>query len=796
MNKLLTIVILFVMPSVIYSQVLTQHFAEGEAIKNGVKVSKRMTSNGIIEMPPVDVEKLLKEDAEMAGEDVPYRFGYGFETSYTLDNGEWDNEDEGRLWSLKFKSNGAISLNFVFEEFSLPDGAYLNIVNSDETIVYGPVTSENIPEDGYYLTDVIPDSSVTIYLWEPCSKIGKSTLKIKKVVHGYQNCYVINDDNGNPSSSAPCNIPVENGFPDYEKEANAVALIIMNDGTSYCSGSLVLSTDLSFKPYLLTAFHCVNTETYPANYPFPYRNQPTDTVASFAEKANVNHWAIKFGYRQQSTYAITFNGANFRSGWFSSDFALVELYENAKQFAHLTWLGWDRTGNIPSSEVGIHHPQGDYMKISIDNDPSQTSMWVESLYPNNGSPHWLEHWDSGIIQGGSSGSPLLNESKRVVGQLHGVQFEGNHTLETFLNSPCLVNYASYGKFHLSWSGGGHDYDRLSNWLDPVGTGQTTIDSSHPISIFGPVAPCNSDVYSVTNLPSGYNVIWSWHPAMNPLSNLEGTMGKKGLPLDSNLVFPPFPPIIEGITLMQNTPAANQCTIVIPSGTNALGTLKATIKKNGTTICVLEKNLDSSSGFYGTYTRTHVGSPTIGPNQFSSGSTIIANYGDVVTLQSPYFIDANISKTSTIPLSWTNNNGTISFTIPMNSQGGNSAATISFSGTNEDYCMSFGFTIYVNATDQLMAPTPDYELQVESEGQSYSFSMVPIEECKSDNLLNNPAISWELTIVNTNTGQIVYNRETTGSTLTINTESWKEGIYAARAVIGDDVITKKITYIIK
>lgn len=67
MNKLLTIVILFVMPSVIYSQVLTQHFAEGEAIKNGVKVSKRMTSNGIIEMPPVDVEKLLKEDVEIWG---------------------------------------------------------------------------------------------------------------------------------------------------------------------------------------------------------------------------------------------------------------------------------------------------------------------------------------------------------------------------------------------------------------------------------------------------------------------------------------------------------------------------------------------------------------------------------------------------------------------------------------------------------------------------------------------------------------------------------------------------------
>lgn len=80
MKKNVLIILLFLIPSAIMSQVLTQHFAKGEAVKNGLKVGKRVTSNGIIEMPKVDVEKLMKEDAEMAGEDVPYRFGYGFET--------------------------------------------------------------------------------------------------------------------------------------------------------------------------------------------------------------------------------------------------------------------------------------------------------------------------------------------------------------------------------------------------------------------------------------------------------------------------------------------------------------------------------------------------------------------------------------------------------------------------------------------------------------------------------------------------------------------------------------------
>ena len=726
------------------------------------------------EMPPFDLEKMRKEDEELENEDVPFRFGKGFDVAYSFSDGKWEDVEGGRLWTISFKSKKALSLNYIFEDFYLPEGASLYIESQDETILYGPVTIKDLSKKhDTFLTDIIPGDQSTIYLFEPLEKRGESKLTIKRVVHGYRGI-VFDENYGTVGSSSSCNHDVA-CLPAYEKESNAVALVLLSDGNELCSGSLLVNTNLTFDPYFLTAFHCIDR---PNN----------DNYLSDSEKSAAENWMFKFCFKKASCNGsnlvtdYTYNKADFCSAWYTTDFALMKLKGTVSQNKNLTWLGWERTGNTPSSTTCIHHPAGDVMKISTDDDAATSTSRNSGI--NN---FWQVDFDYGITQGGSSGSPLLNQYNRVVGQLQG----GPHLTDT-----CDWTIKYYGKFNLSWAGGGHDYDRLSNWLDPVGTGQTTMDSSHPISIFGPVAPCNSDVYSVTNLPSGYNVIWSWHPAMNPLSNLEGTMGKKGLPLDSNLVFPPFPPIIEGITLMQNTPAANQCTIVIPSGTNALGTLKATIKKNGTTICVLEKNLDSSSGFYGTYTRTHVGSPTIGPNQFSSGSTIIANYGDVVTLQSPYFIDANISKTSTIPLSWTNNNGTISFTIPMNSQGGNSAATISFSGTNEDYCMSFGFTIYVNATDQLMAPTPDYELQVESEGQSYSFSMVPIEECKSDNLLNNPAISWELTIVNTNTGQIVYNRETTGSTLTINTESWKEGIYAARAVIGDDVITKKITYIIK
>ena len=56
MKKILFIIVFFLMPSVIFSQVLTQRFAKGEAVRNGLKVNKRMALSNIIEMPSVDLD--------------------------------------------------------------------------------------------------------------------------------------------------------------------------------------------------------------------------------------------------------------------------------------------------------------------------------------------------------------------------------------------------------------------------------------------------------------------------------------------------------------------------------------------------------------------------------------------------------------------------------------------------------------------------------------------------------------------------------------------------------------------
>jgi len=78
-------------------------------------------------MPAFDVGELLKEDSIMADYDIPFRFGQDFPLFLTLDDGVWHQLDYGRVWTMTFESAGALSLNFIFDNFYLPEGATLEI---------------------------------------------------------------------------------------------------------------------------------------------------------------------------------------------------------------------------------------------------------------------------------------------------------------------------------------------------------------------------------------------------------------------------------------------------------------------------------------------------------------------------------------------------------------------------------------------------------------------------------------------------------------------------------------------
>ncbi len=736
------------------AQVLTQRLQKGDLEKMGIKTVKRKRSDVIVDMPSVDTEKLIREDKEMEGEDVPYRFGYGFETSFSLDQGKWEDAEGGRLWYLTIRSRGARSLNFIFDDFYLTKGAYLYIVNNSEDVVYGPVTSDNIHHKDNFLTDIIRDSLVTVYLFEPLDHIGESKLVIKKVVHGYQE-YVINDTYGDVGASESCNIPVEQGFPVFEKEANAVALVLLGDGTSLCSGSLVMTTDYSFKPYLLTAFHCINTDGVINNYTY-------DKSISLSEESNVNNWLIKFGFREQSNYAITFNGAYFRAGWYDSDFALVEMFENAKQFAQLTWLGWDRTGSTPSIGVGIHHPCGDYMKISVDNDASQSSLWIDNNFPSNVTYHWLEHWDSGITQGGSSGSPLLDQNKRVVGQVHGKIFENGHSQNT---PPCQMNYTSYGKFNVSWTGNGNSNGRLCNWLDPNDTGQTTMNSFKSFLIDGASVLCGTKTYSIVNLPAGASVTWSL----------------AGMSMSS-------------VTLSANTPSTNQCTLTVNNAStfNAV-VLNAQIIYTGTVIGMLSKMISKPWPFSGNYEEAagyYNGSstPAISQTTITDPSGIDVYIGGMVTVRSTYFLGKTI--TTTGPYGYYNRSGNkIDFSLCSQNEYQPFTIIVHEQGCDDEVRLVFLPCITLDGLSLGIIPvgSRSYEVSLSCNKAKTTEAETSIDK---NYVLKGKA--WTLEAYNAITARKATSVELKDPIYLLDTTGWEPGLYLLRAVVGKESITGKIT----
>ena len=382
-----------------------------------------------------------------------------------------------------------IVLNFIFNKLSLPKGSELYIVNADHSAIYGPVTEVQNITDGLFLTTLIPGSTATIYLFIPNTIDTEPNISISRVVHGYRNYGFYGASNYSCQNNINC-------YPAWATESNAVGMVLLGDGTAWGSGALLMTTNYSFKPYFLTAFHCVDSDS-------PYGE------LSNSEKAAVQNWVIIFNFKQSSCHGTTltntfgYSGASFRAGWSDSDFALIELNQSLLGKSNVSWLGWNRSTIASSSSASlIHHPLGDVMKISFDTTliHSNTSIipWSNQVTSPINS-HWIINFSSGVALNASSGGPILDHNKRVIGQFHGQR--------TMVSCPPAMGAA--GRFDLSWTGGGTNSTRLSNWLDPLNIGTTTTTTMASPYISGPKTLCSTGgSYSISNVPTGATISWS------------------------------------------------------------------------------------------------------------------------------------------------------------------------------------------------------------------------------------------------------------------------------------------------
>ncbi|MDR2970178.1 MAG: S1 family peptidase [Tannerellaceae bacterium] len=417
-------------------------------------------------LPLLDMKKLEQEDREDEVNGIPPRFGFPHRVSYNLENsGEWTTLPDGnRMWRLVISCPNALSINLLYDKFWLPDGAKLFIYSNDRKHSIGAFTSANNTGEEKdmqeFATGLVYGDQVTLEYYLPRGVKETGVVSIAHVVHGYRFIYL--SDNGTRSygDSQSCNINI-NCPPgqDWQNEKNAVAMILI-DGIRACTGSLINTTANDNRPLFLTADHCLSG---------------TDVIG----RTNLSHWSFYWHYESpdctnaQPAVIRSTSGATLVANNSVSDFALLLLTEDPRDKTGVTpyYLGWDRSGNAGTSGVGIHHPRGDIKKISqahkIVNNPNQISwsFGTTTLLPNM---HWRAVFSSGLIEHGSSGSPLINNNRQVIGQLQGSK---NRAI-------CNTAYSMmYGKLSVSWTGNNatDSRRRLRDWLDPKNTGVSTLN---------------------------------------------------------------------------------------------------------------------------------------------------------------------------------------------------------------------------------------------------------------------------------------------------------------------------------
>lgn len=407
---------------------------------------------GSVTMPALDVDALLAEDAEMS-KDEPFRFGYGFEVNYRLDNsGSWTElPDGGKVWRLRIESPGAYSINLIYDKYHLPAGAELFVYNEkrgDEAMTIGAFTAANNKEHQEFATAPVSGDVIVVEYYEPAEVEFPGEIVISRVVHAYRDLFswdLAKSALGFGSSGSCNNNVMCPEGDDWAEQIRSVAMILTSGGSRICTGSMINNVRQDGTPYFLTANHCLGGN---------------------------NTWIFMFNYQSPNctnidgpTY-MTVQGSSLKANYSTSDFALLELTETPPDSFEIYFNGWSAVDVESDSAVGIHHPAGDIKKISFDYD-TYTSR--DYLNESSGTTHWrISNWEDGTTEPGSSGSPLFNKNHQVIGQLHGGYA-----------SCSSITSDWYGKFAMSWEGGGSSSNQLKFWLDPDNTGALVLDGYDP-----------------------------------------------------------------------------------------------------------------------------------------------------------------------------------------------------------------------------------------------------------------------------------------------------------------------------
>lgn len=471
-KNLFTAITLFILICILHiAPVNAQIQYGGEALSTFHSLSPPSAEPLIFGLNPL----MERQRSELSGVYRPGEAAHaGFAVEASIDpasDGQWDIVDAWHIWRVVILSPGALASGINFSVFEMHPDARLFVYDPEKKVVLGAFDHRNNNEARVFSTAVIPGEYIVLEYYEPWypgkpEQIEWSLLEAESMIHitdgGINQLLFTNKDIGN-AGDCQVNINCEEG-DDWQKEKRGIARMLMRVGTnfSWCTGSLINNTAQDGTPYFLSAEHCG-------------RN---------ASLEDMLYWQFYFNLEHQGclnegmpTYNMVYGAHNKATGPLSggSDFRLLELHTTPPEHWKPYWNGWDRSNEGSSSGAGIHHPRGDVKKIStyqINLVSSAPNVSGQQMAANSA---WRVNWfptinGHGVTEGGSSGSPIFNSEKKIIGTLTG----GSTT--------CANPYGFdfYGKLWYHWDkNGAQNHNRLSSHLDPLETGAMAIDGYDP-----------------------------------------------------------------------------------------------------------------------------------------------------------------------------------------------------------------------------------------------------------------------------------------------------------------------------
>ena len=364
---------------------------------------------------------------------------------HALASGTWETTSEGaRIWRMAIQSPASRGMRVEFDNFSAGAG---RVWVHDGVNSAGPYTGRGLFDDGHFWSAAVLSGSIIVE-YEPASDAPRELeppFTIRAISH--QARTAVDATAGTKDPADFCELDA-NCYPDWHSSMSSVAQISFVDGGDefLCSGSLVSTRDNSFKPYLLTAGHCINNEA------------AARTVEAYWTYQTPACGGVPPANRDTSAKSTV--GAHLISSgaMADGDFSLVLLQDVP---AGTTFAGWDITDPPLASDLtAIHHPSGSWKRISFGERIADANQVVGGLAAP-GNLFLQVQWDQGRVEHGSSGSPLFSAPGVIVGSLSYAEVMDDGTVCTI--NPALAGYSRFS----------NSYSHVSDYLENLPAVQIT-----------------------------------------------------------------------------------------------------------------------------------------------------------------------------------------------------------------------------------------------------------------------------------------------------------------------------------